>query len=137
MSHAAPTRKTGFIISLLAVIGMLLTPVAQAAMVSTDELIQTQKSERDRDRLARLLAREDVQQQLIERGVDPQAALARVARLSDAEVARINQRIGELPAGGADVLGVALVVFIVLVITDVIGATNIFPFIKPVKMGGN
>ena len=38
----------------------------------------------------------------------------------------------ELPAGG-DVLGVILVVFIVFVITDVIGATDIFPFIKPVK----
>ncbi len=136
MSHATTTRRTGFIISLLAIIGILLTPVAQAAMVGTDELIQAQKSALDRERLAQLLEREDVQQQLIDRGVDPQAALARVARLSDAEVAQINQRMAELPAGGVDVLGVALVVFIVLVITDVIGATNIFPFIKPVKSGG-
>jgi hypothetical protein len=52
--------------------------------------------------------------------------------LSDSELARINQGIEHLNAGG-DVLGILLVIFIVFVITDVIGATDIFPFIHPVN----
>jgi hypothetical protein len=55
-----------------------------------------------------------------------------VAALTDAEVARLNQRIAELPAGG-DVLGVILLIFIIFVITDAIGATDIFPFVDPVR----
>jgi hypothetical protein len=47
-------------------------------------------------------------------------------------VARINQRLAELPAGG-DVLGVIVLIFVIFVITDVIGATDIFPFIHAVK----
>ncbi|MCK5383915.1 MAG: PA2779 family protein, partial [Gammaproteobacteria bacterium] len=57
----------------------------------------------------------------------------RVASLSDSELARINQGIDSLNAGGESVLGILLVIFIVFVITDVIGATDIFPFIRPVN----
>jgi hypothetical protein len=52
--------------------------------------------------------------------------------MTDEEIAQLNQQIDELPAGG-DVLGILLVIFIVFVITDVIGATDIFPFIHPVN----
>ena len=57
----------------------------------------------------------------------------RINRLTDAELARINQEADTLKAGGTNVLGILLIIFIVFVITDVIGATNIFPFIRPVK----
>jgi hypothetical protein len=52
--------------------------------------------------------------------------------MTDEEMAQLNQQIDELPAGG-DVLGILLVIFLVFVITDVIGATDIFPFIHPVN----
>jgi hypothetical protein len=48
------------------------------------------------------------------------------------EIAQLNQQINELPAGG-DILGILVLVFIIFVITDVIGATDIFPFIHPVN----
>ncbi|MEW6253600.1 MAG: DUF6627 family protein, partial [Planctomycetota bacterium] len=86
----------------------------------------------DRERLASLLEREDLQRQLATLGVDPQDAKQRVASLTDAEVNRLNQRLAELPAGG-DVLGAILLIFIVFVITDAIGATDIFPFVHPVR----
>jgi hypothetical protein len=52
--------------------------------------------------------------------------------MTDQEVARLNQHLAELPAGG-DVLGVILILFIVFIITDMLGATDIFPFVKPVN----
>ena len=81
------------------------------------------------DRLAPLqqaLARADVQAKLIEKGVDPQAAAARIANLSDAEIASIQQQIDQLPAGGDGLFAVLGIVFIVLLILDFVGATNVF-----------
>lgn len=71
------------------------------------------------------MQREEVKAQLAEMGVDEHALELRVASLTDTEVAEINGQIQDLPVG-SDVLG------IVLVITDVMGASDVFPFIKPV-----
>ena len=114
---------------------LMLMPVmgTQAAMLGTDTLITTTQSQQSITELQQLLEREDAQQQLLALGVSPDLVRERVASLSDSELARINQGINTLNAGGESVLGVLLVIFIVFVITDVIGATNIFPFIRPVN----
>ena len=114
---------------------LMLMPVmsAQAGMLDTDTLITTGQSQQSIAGLQQLLEHEDAQRQLLALGVSPEQVRERVASLSDSELARINQGIDTLNAGGDSVLGVLLIIFIVFVITDVIGATNIFPFIHPVK----
>ena len=114
---------------------LMLMPVmgTQAAMLGTDTLITTTQSQQSITELQQLLEREDAQQQLLALGVRPDQVRERVASLSDSELARINQGIDTLNAGGESVLGILLVIFIVFVITDVIGATDIFPFIHPMK----
>lgn len=114
---------------------LMLMPVmsAQAAMLGTDTLITSARSQQSVTELQQLLGREDAQQQLLALGVSPDQVRERVASLSDSELARINQGIDTLNAGGDSVLGILLIIFIVFVITDVIGATNIFPFIHPVN----
>lgn len=129
-----PMQKLKRVVSLLlvaALAGGQALPL-QAAMIGTDALVQQQQSTMDRERLLQLLERDDVQQQLVALGVETADATARVAQLTDNEVQQLNARLGELPAGG-DVLSLAVLVFLVFVITDVIGATDIFPFIHPVK----
>ena len=110
---------------------LTLTPImtVQAAIIGTDTLLESAQT---RDSLQQLLGRDVAQQQLRALGVDPEWLAMRTNSLSDSELARINQGIEQLNAGG-DVLGVLLLVFIVFVITDVIGATDIFPFIHPVR----
>jgi len=114
---------------------LMLMPVmsVQAGMLDTDTLITTGQSQQSIAGLQQLLEHEDAQRQLLALGVSPDQVRERVASLSDSELARINQGIDTLNAGGDSVLGVLLIIFIVFVITDVIGATNIFPFIHPVK----
>ena len=114
---------------------LMLMPVmsAQAALLDTDTLITSTQSHQTITSLQQLLQRADAQQQLLALGVSPERVKERVARLSDSELARINQGIDTLNAGGDSVLGILLVIFIVFVITDVIGATDIFPFIHPVR----
>jgi hypothetical protein len=66
-------------------------------------------------------------------GVDPAEARARVAALTDDELAQVAGRLDALPAGGDGlgvVLGVGLVVFLVLLVTDILGYTRVFPFVR-------
>jgi hypothetical protein len=99
---------------------------ARAAMLSAD-------IGSERQRIAAALERDDVRAQLAARGIGLGEAQARVAALTDAEAADLAAQIDALPAGGVGVLGVALVVFLVLLLTDILGYTKIFPFTKPAR----
>ena len=113
---------------------MALTPVlpAQAALIGNDQIINQGLSNQTRAGLQQLLEKENLQQQLQEWGVNPDQIKSRIARLTDAELVRINQQINDLHAGG-DVIGILLIIFLVFVITDIFGATDIFPFINKPK----
>ena len=134
MSFGHFLKKLGVTVVSLSMLGLQLAP-AQAAMIGTEQLVQQEQSQLDRTQLLSMLERQDVQAQLIELGVDPNDAKDRVAGMTDAQVAELNDRLTDLPAGEGvgTVLGILLIIFLVFVITDVIGATNIFPFIHPVN----
>jgi hypothetical protein len=72
------------------------------------------------------LAREDVRAALVGLGVDPSAATERAASLSDRELAQVAGQLAELPAGGDGFLAVIGIVFIVLLILELTGVTDIF-----------
>ena len=114
---------------------LLLMPMmpAQAAMIGTDQIINQTDSSLTRGKLQQFLDREATQKQLHAWGVSPDLIKQRVNRLTDMELARINRETGNLNAGGDSILGVLLILFIVFIITDAIGATDIFPFVHPVK----
>ena len=105
---------------------------AQAAMIANDQVINQVQQINSKAELLQLMNRADVRQQLVDLGVSTDDIEARINMMTDQEIAQLNQQLEDLPAGG-DALGVILVVFIVFVITDLMGATNIFPFIKPVN----
>ena len=123
-------RPTALLLAIL----MSLMPLlpAQAAMIGNGQIIQQHPSQQTRDSLQQLLQQDAARQQLQAWGVSPEQINNRIDSLTDAELARINGQLDNLNAGG-NILGIILVIFIVFVITDVIGATDIFPFIHPVK----
>jgi hypothetical protein len=110
--------------------GLPLT--AQASIVSTDEFVSSGAAPSSRERVSSFLVRDDVRQALQNQGVSPQAAAERVQAMSDAEVEQLAGRIDQAPAGG-DVLGVLFTVFIVLLVTDIMGLTKVFPFTRSVR----
>jgi len=71
-----------------------------AGMIDTDQVAATAPAPGARDKLREFLARSEVCDQLQSLGIDRVAAQARVAAMTDAEVARIAGRIDSLPAGG-------------------------------------
>ena len=101
------------------------TPVAQATAIST-ETILSQQTQSTHNELQRILAREDVRKQLISLGVDAAYADRRIAALTDYELSHIQQKIGDLPAGGSSALAVLGAVFLVLLVLELVGVTNVF-----------
>jgi len=66
-------------------------------------------------------------------GVDPLEAQQRVNSLTNEEIAQISHSIDQLPAGGdavGAIVGAAVLIFVVLLITDIIGLTHVFPFVN-------
>jgi len=110
----------------------LWTPNAQAGIVSSEQVIASQTAPLERARLREVFDRQDVREQLQARGVDADAARARVDALTDEEVATINGKLDKLPAGG-EIIGALVFVFIVLLVTDILGFTKVFPFTKPIR----
>ena len=107
--------------------------VAQAEMVTTDQVIEQVNPPEDRTRVMDFMLRDDVQQQLTILGVDPEEAARRVASLSDEEIQQIAGRLEEMPAGEGGVgpiVGAILIIFLVLLVTDLLGLTDRFPFVK-------
>lgn len=111
--------------------------VAQAALVSTEQVAgiasASDSSTSPHERLSALIARSDVQSELERLGLTPDLAKERIAALTDEEASMLAQQIESAPAGGSDVLGVVLFVFIVLLITDILGFTKIFPFTRSIR----
>lgn len=108
---------------------MALAGPAIPAPITSDEALDTSVQGRVND----LLARAEVREALAARGVDPAQVQARVAALSEEEARVLADRLDQLPAGGSDILGVIFTVFIILLITDILGLTKVFPFTRPIR----
>jgi len=113
-------------------LAMGLPATAQAGIVSTQDVLSTSSATMNRAQVNTFLARADVRKGLLDQGIDIEAAQSRVNALSDAEVAELAGRVDQAPAGG-DVLGLMFTVFIVLLVTDILGLTKVFPFTRSVR----
>lgn len=123
-------------VSHLVVFGLLALslpmPAAHAGMIGTEAVVNAAQAQQDRERLHQILSRNDVKTQLIARGVDPAQVQARVDSLTDQEAQTMATKMDQLPAGG-DFIDAVIFIFLVLLITDILGFTNVFPFVKHPK----
>jgi hypothetical protein len=106
---------------------------ALATMVETETVIGVAQSQEARQYLNEVLSRKDVQTAFMAQGINPLEAQARVASLSDAEVVRLAEQVESLPAGGdaiGVIVGAAVLIFVILLITDILGYTDVFPFVN-------
>lgn len=126
-------RMTVRLLAAVMVVVSLPVGYAQAGMVTTEQVLDAAELEQTREEIIQFLARDDVRQQLEALGVDPDEAAARAANMTDSEVMQIAGQLDQLPAGqdalGA-ILGAVIIIFVVLLVTDILGLTNIFPFVR-------
>ncbi len=137
-----PRRRQVTALGMAAVMAITSLPVGvvHAGMVSTDQVLRTERVEQPsaeredatRQRLKALLAQDEVRAQMVELGVDPDEAARRVDALTDTELAALAGRLDQLPAGEGvltTALVVLFIVFGVTVILDAMGLVNVFPFV--------
>lgn len=122
--------KKLFIYALVSAFTMIsFTQPVRAAMIGTDQVLSAEATRINQDKIAGALSRPDVVAQLESFGVSKADAEARVAALSDDEVAGLANQVDSLPAGGS-VLGVIGFVVVLLIVTDLLGLTRVFPFTR-------
>lgn len=120
---------------LLIFMSVILIPcqTLMAGMIGVDAMIDAGRLEKARSTIRATLYREDVTEALKSQGIPVNEAMARIDALTDAEVIALADRIDQLPAGGSAlgvIVGASLVVFIVLLVTDILGYTDVFPFVN-------
>lgn len=127
-------------VSLILVVSFCLlnfnVPNAQAKMVGTDAMISEQQALDQRAQIDDFMAREDVKQIMTQYGVDPVEAQQRVDSLSQEELTKLASSIDQLPAGSSAVgaiVGAAVLIFLVLLVTDLLGLTHVYPFVNHSK----
>jgi hypothetical protein len=119
-------KKISFTSLVMVAVSLLIAVPYQpllAAMVPTEVTIYDNKAEEARDYLKSLISRSDIRKSLISRGIDPDEAKIRVESLTDS-------------AGGSAIgviVGAALIIFLVLLATDILGYTDVFPFVNKHK----
>jgi outer membrane protein OmpA-like peptidoglycan-associated protein len=104
-----------------------------AAMIGTESILKGDQSQNPREYLNNLLARKEIQAALISQGLDPQEARNRIDNLTDDEIGHIVHELDQLPAGGGffeAFIVIVFLVFLILLITDISGYTDVFPFVK-------
>ena len=133
-------RKNANFLSVFMATLMLLIAVPfqtiLAAMIPTEVINDTLNAQEARDFLNELISREDIQNYLTNQGIDPLEAKARIDSLSDSEAVKVAEQLEQLPAGSGAVgiiIGAALLVFLVLLVTDILGLTDVFPFVNKHK----
>ncbi len=129
-------RGVALVVAVAMFVVSMPLPRAQAALVSTEQLLAAGDGAAERARVLAFLERADVREQIVALGVDPNEAAARVQALSDAQVREIAGQLDQLPAGQSAIgiiVGAILLVFLILLLTDLLGLTNVFPFVNHKK----
>jgi len=106
---------------------------AKAGLIGTETVINTLQGEKSRSRITAFLNRQEVFEVFSKQGIDPAQAEKRVKSLTDQEVSQICKVLDQLPAGGdgvGAVVGAIVLIFLVLLITDLLGLTHVFPFVN-------
>ncbi|WP_017445017.1 PA2779 family protein [Gayadomonas joobiniege] len=103
---------------------------ATAGVYESSVVLQNHAQQVQKSQVLSYLGQAEVKQKLIELGVDPQVAQARIGAMTEAELHQLNQHIHEMPAGSG-IIGTIFTVMVVVAVLDVMGITDVYPFIRP------
>jgi hypothetical protein len=127
-------NKKFFYPDVYSITALLLTftmGTACAGVYSSGDVLQTQHMDYKKQQILSMVDSADVQQQLVALGVNSADAKARIGHMTDNELAALNQQMNDMPAGG--IVGTIVTVLVVIAVLDVLGITDVYPFIRPIN----
>ena len=125
-------RYVSFLMALMLSVGSVWSSTATAAMVGTGEMITGQEVQLDRQQLMDMLEKQEVKDKLADMGVSEDQVRDRIQNLTPQELAEFEQQLAEAPAGQG-VVGVIVLFLLVFIVTDMLCATDIFPFVHCIR----
>lgn len=126
------TQSISAVMAMVMVLTSMWAIPASASIVGTGELLTEQTANIDRQALMEMLDRDDVKNTLATMGVGEDEVRDRIQSLTPSELADFKQQLAEAPAGEG-VVGIIVLFLVVFIITDMLCATNIFPFINCIR----
>lgn len=134
----SPFKRITSAIVAASVLSSSMWTSVHAATISTQAAAQEQSISAEAANQARVsivqtLQREDLRQALLNKGVNPEDVQARVHSLNDEEVLALSDQLERAPAGASDVLGALVFIFVLLLVTDILGLTKVFPFTRSIR----
>ncbi|HUT41921.1 MAG TPA: PA2779 family protein [Gammaproteobacteria bacterium] len=118
-------KKTGIFMLVINFIFTTFPAASYAGLVGTDQILSADTRSQHMTEIRNVLTRDDVRTQMLDLGVNPADVEVRLNALTDAELAQLSTGMRDLPAGG-DAVAVIGIVFIVLLILELLGVTNVF-----------
>jgi hypothetical protein len=96
-------------------IALIIVPfqTSQASMISTEQVSSAASVQLDRTTVLNFLSRSQTANQLQAHGLDTQAAMERVALMTDDEVTSLAGRVNAAPVGADGAVALVLVVFFI------------------------
>lgn len=102
-----------------------------AGVISSEQIIVNQQHHYNKQQVLSYLDTAEVQQKLVQLGVSQHDAAQRIANMTDTELAALNNQLHEMPAGG--VVDTIITVLVVVAVLDLLGVTDVYPFIRPIR----
>lgn len=125
-------RYVSLFMAIMMAFGTVWASSASAGMVGTGELLTEQRADLDRQSLLDMLERDEVKDKLADMGVSQEQVEQRIQNLTPAELSTFEQQLAEAPVG-EDVVGIIVLFLLVFIVTDMLCATNIYPFINCIR----
>ncbi|WP_290613556.1 MULTISPECIES: PA2779 family protein [unclassified Arsukibacterium] len=109
---------------------MVIASPAVAGVYTSDQVIATQQYQYNKQQVLAFVDTAEVQQKLQTLGVSPADAKQRIASMTNAELEAFNSQLNDMPAGG--IVGTIVTVLVVVAVLDLMGITDVYPFIRPI-----
>ncbi|WP_372339278.1 PA2779 family protein [Alteromonas stellipolaris] len=110
---------------------VVTTGTVHAEAVTSHNVMQAQSHAYNKQQLIEMVSRADVQEKLVSLGVTQADAVSRINGMTNSEIAQLNSQLNDAPAGG--VVGAVLTVLAIIAILDLVGVTDVYPFIRPIN----
>ena len=130
MRKTTQKSTVALIMSLFIAWAGLVSSAATAAVIDTEQMITQQQLTSDKADMKQALAKGDVKERLLALGVSPEDVDSRIDSLTASELAMLQDKMDDMPAGSG-ALGLLALLVLIFFITDIIGVTDIFPFVNP------
>lgn len=117
-------------ITMLATLLSISIGQATAGVYSSEQAIVSQQYQYNKQQVLDLINTSEVQQKLMNLGVSPEDAKLRIDSMTNSELTAFNQQMNEMPAGG--IVGTIVTVLVVVAVLDLMGLTDVYPFIRPI-----